>query len=206
VRGQLRTRPDLRDLWPYDPNTGIFTQEDPIGLAGGLNLYGFASGDPVNFSDPYGLCSQVGDSVRTTVTVDCGGGKTESVDIWIQKATPAQTEALGHAAARLEGGSAEFTPATVQWAYGVITDRDMVFSFPETVDGHAVLEGGLTKIGGLDSWVGFRSDVWSGVVAGDLGMSVGNLGFNVVTVIGHEGVHLLGGSHKQALAVTWSFK
>jgi len=35
--------------------TGRFTQEDPIGLAGGLNLYGFANGDPVNFSDPFGL-------------------------------------------------------------------------------------------------------------------------------------------------------
>ncbi|MEP6766322.1 MAG: RHS repeat-associated core domain-containing protein [Gemmatimonadaceae bacterium] len=33
-----------------------FTQEDPIGLAGGLNLYGFANVDPVNFSDPFGLC------------------------------------------------------------------------------------------------------------------------------------------------------
>jgi len=40
----------------YDPQTGRFTQEDPIGLAGGLNLYGFAGGDPVNFSDPFGLC------------------------------------------------------------------------------------------------------------------------------------------------------
>lgn len=40
----------------YDPTSGRFTQEDPIGLAGGLNLYGFASGDPVNFSDPFGLC------------------------------------------------------------------------------------------------------------------------------------------------------
>lgn len=38
------------------PATGKFTQEDPIGLAGGLNLYGFAAGDPVNFSDPFGLC------------------------------------------------------------------------------------------------------------------------------------------------------
>jgi hypothetical protein len=36
--------------------TGCLTQEDPIGLAGGLNLYGFANGDPVNFSDPFGLC------------------------------------------------------------------------------------------------------------------------------------------------------
>jgi RHS repeat-associated protein len=40
----------------YDPQQGRFTQEDPIGLAGGLNLYGFAGGDPVNFSDPFGLC------------------------------------------------------------------------------------------------------------------------------------------------------
>jgi len=39
----------------YDPNTARFTQEDPIGLAGGLNVYGFASGDPVDFSDPFGL-------------------------------------------------------------------------------------------------------------------------------------------------------
>ncbi|HEX6053467.1 MAG TPA: RHS repeat-associated core domain-containing protein, partial [Gemmatimonadaceae bacterium] len=39
----------------YDPSTGRFTQEDPIGLAGGSNLYGFANSDPVNFGDPLGL-------------------------------------------------------------------------------------------------------------------------------------------------------
>lgn len=39
----------------YDPQQGRFTQENPIGLAGGMNLYGFANGDPVNFSDPFGL-------------------------------------------------------------------------------------------------------------------------------------------------------
>jgi len=39
----------------YDPAAGRFTQEDPLGLAGGLNLYGFAKGDPVNLSDPLGL-------------------------------------------------------------------------------------------------------------------------------------------------------
>lgn len=36
--------------------SGPSTQPDPIGLAGGLNLYGYAGGDPVNFSDPFGLC------------------------------------------------------------------------------------------------------------------------------------------------------
>ncbi|MGD2154775.1 MAG: RHS repeat-associated core domain-containing protein, partial [Gemmatimonadales bacterium] len=41
----------------YDPMAGRFTQPDPIGLAGGLNLYGFAGGDPANFTDPFGLCA-----------------------------------------------------------------------------------------------------------------------------------------------------
>ncbi len=40
----------------YDAGTGQFTQQDPIGIAGGANVYGFAGGDPVNFSDPFGLC------------------------------------------------------------------------------------------------------------------------------------------------------
>ncbi|HEU4559482.1 MAG TPA: RHS repeat-associated core domain-containing protein, partial [Longimicrobium sp.] len=40
----------------YNPATGRFTQEDPIGLAGGLNVYGFAEGDPVSYDDPFGLC------------------------------------------------------------------------------------------------------------------------------------------------------
>ena len=40
----------------YDPATGLFTQEDPIGLAGGLNAYGFGGGDPVSYRDPQGTC------------------------------------------------------------------------------------------------------------------------------------------------------
>lgn len=39
----------------FDPSTGRFTQEDPIGVAGGLNLYGFGGGDAINFADPFGL-------------------------------------------------------------------------------------------------------------------------------------------------------
>jgi hypothetical protein len=38
----------------YDSTGGLFTQEDPIGLAGGMNAYGFAAGDRINFSDPMG--------------------------------------------------------------------------------------------------------------------------------------------------------
>jgi uncharacterized protein RhaS with RHS repeats len=37
---------------------GLYTQQDPIGIAGGLNLYGYANGDPVNYSDPFGLSAE----------------------------------------------------------------------------------------------------------------------------------------------------
>jgi RHS repeat-associated protein len=39
----------------YDPVVSRFTQEDPIGFAGGLNLYGYGDGNPTNGRDPDGL-------------------------------------------------------------------------------------------------------------------------------------------------------
>ena len=40
----------------FNPTSGQFTQADPIGIAGGMNAFGFAGGDPVNYGDPFGLC------------------------------------------------------------------------------------------------------------------------------------------------------
>jgi RHS repeat-associated protein len=51
-----------------DLSTGRFTQEDPVGLAGGLNIYGFADGDPVNYGDPFGLCPSCLGAVAGVVT------------------------------------------------------------------------------------------------------------------------------------------
>ena len=39
----------------YDPDVGRFINKDPIGYAGGMNLYGYVGGNPVNWTDSWGL-------------------------------------------------------------------------------------------------------------------------------------------------------
>jgi len=40
----------------YDPSLGRYVQSDPIGLAAGINSYGYVGGSPLRNSDAYGLC------------------------------------------------------------------------------------------------------------------------------------------------------
>jgi hypothetical protein len=50
-------------------------------LAGGLNLYGFAGGDPVNYSDPFGLDPCTAEQTEngwSDVTSDDGGAECQS--------------------------------------------------------------------------------------------------------------------------------
>ncbi len=39
----------------YDPGTGRFLTRDPLGYGGGMNLYGYADGNPVDEIDPDGF-------------------------------------------------------------------------------------------------------------------------------------------------------
>lgn len=48
----------------YDPVLGRFLQSDPIRYAGGMNLYAYVGGDPVNYSDPSGLACEPATGTR----------------------------------------------------------------------------------------------------------------------------------------------
>ncbi|HWF40496.1 MAG TPA: RHS repeat-associated core domain-containing protein, partial [Acidothermaceae bacterium] len=60
----------------YDPSTGRWTAPDPLAIAGGsANLYLYASGDPVNRTDPQGTCdyNSLGISVSGGIGPLAGG-------------------------------------------------------------------------------------------------------------------------------------
>jgi len=58
----------------YDPKTGRYIQSDPIGLAGGVNTYGYVGGNPVNYFDSFGLLEWNGTIEGASATVVFGAG------------------------------------------------------------------------------------------------------------------------------------
>ncbi len=48
----------------YDPSIGRYLRPDPIGLAGGINLFVYAQNNPINWIDPGGLCRKKGESYK----------------------------------------------------------------------------------------------------------------------------------------------
>jgi RHS repeat-associated protein len=74
----------------YDPGQGRFIQADPIGIAGGLNVYRYVANDPVRRADPSGLA---GGDFRSTM-----------IEIFVQ-AVPAAAATIRAAAPLLNNGN-----------------------------------------------------------------------------------------------------
>jgi RHS repeat-associated protein len=72
------TRFGARD---YDPETGRWTAKDPIKFDGGINLYGYVLGDPVNGIDPTGLVNLVKTGVGSINTLSGLAGVAKGVTI-----------------------------------------------------------------------------------------------------------------------------
>ncbi|MDR0457757.1 MAG: hypothetical protein LBH10_01815 [Burkholderiaceae bacterium] len=79
----------------YDPLSGRWLSHDPIGEEGGVNLYQYVNGDPVNYMDPFGLVQWngtvisggltelVGASVfHFILTSECVNGQQAHISVW----------------------------------------------------------------------------------------------------------------------------
>lgn len=63
----------------YDPQTGRFLSQDPLGFAAGANYYAFVSNNPINGWDPFGLSG--------TITINSSGNGGISGHSWITYTT-----------------------------------------------------------------------------------------------------------------------
>jgi RHS repeat-associated protein len=58
--GELASGESLYNYFrDYNPATGRYVQSDPIGLAGGINTYGYVESNPDNKIDPLGLATYI---------------------------------------------------------------------------------------------------------------------------------------------------
>ncbi|MBI4502416.1 MAG: RHS repeat-associated core domain-containing protein [Gemmatimonadetes bacterium] len=122
----------------YDQKSGRFLTEDPIGIAGGVNLYQYAGNNPATYTDPFGLqpCRGIRDPnlclgmllapaqgpleiAGTLVTLPLGGGIGRGAGIGSAAREIGEAflraPALGAAAARVIG----HYPAYLQVAEGI---------------------------------------------------------------------------------------
>ncbi len=106
--------------WEYDTGTGPSPQQDPIGIAGGANVYGFAGGDPVNYSDPFGLscepkpqCLQ-GGTLKISVTAIAGLFTAVGVEVGVAVDTEGRLALFGSLLQGVGMGAAAGVGVTAQ--------------------------------------------------------------------------------------------
>ncbi len=125
----------------YDPATARFTQEDPIGLAGGINECGFASGDPANYGDPFGLCPPCTDAELREIGADFNK-RTAGFDSFVSAAFTAEMFALLPTAKAMSG-----LGTVIESVLGLGSDVASGIPGEWAASGRTPDRGGLTRAG-----------------------------------------------------------
>ena len=135
----------MRARW-YDPGPGRFISEDPIGLAGGDNLYAFVGDDPVNGSDPSGQW-KLKNFLKSVFQVAAGIGLVEAIPMF-----GALTEAAG------------FTSALQ--AFGATAAGSAVSAGIQHLTTHASFGSAFLRDFGLSSFNLFTGVMFGGEIVG----------------------------------------
>jgi len=148
---------NFRMRW-YDAETGRWLSKDPIGLSGGLNLYAFCGGDPVNHNDPQGLLSPwvvvpiVGGVVGGLI-----GGYVDGVEGCVKGTiSGAVGGALGLGAGGGIWGSV-VAGATSEGLNGLMNGNPSLAN----VGIAGLIGGGFSKLGGVGLAAGLWTNVWT---------------------------------------------
>jgi RHS repeat-associated protein len=91
----------------YSPALGRFLQTDPIGVAGGINLYAYVENDPVNYVDPLGLQEEVVEIVVTGTRVRVNAPQPGGANIWARGGSPDGNAGDGGGGQRILPGECE---------------------------------------------------------------------------------------------------
>ena len=137
----------------FDPGTGRFTQPDPIGVGGGLNSYGFAGGDPVNFGDPFGLCKKPKGLKKGEIGV--------CVESFIAKPGPnVPSFAADHRSFSSTGGTYKTSDRfRVNVQSGQVSDDEMSLGSTLNVPGFGIVEHDITRYAG--GGLGVTANAWA---------------------------------------------
>jgi RHS repeat-associated protein len=130
----------------YSPAWGRFMQADPIGLAGGKNLYAYVGNDPLNYLDPFG---QYGILLSYGLTAVAGTGNTPAATV--TNTESGSTYQVNGAFATLQAGGGVFLNGSSASAGGIITAQAAVTGL--TPSGDTTVVSALRSPSGGDNGV-----------------------------------------------------
>ena len=203
----------------YAPELGRFLQPDPVGYQAGPNLYAYVRGDPVNFSDPFGLvewipesdCEPAGGKV---VTNAAGEKRCQFTSIYVSIGTPNGPNGPGGGtgggsnptvAEYCEGYDATKAVGRALDGLGAVAGATNAFiertpaRFAPQVRGYMLATTAIEGLSGGGSlaasvWLGYRYDDWASTTEGVTqlvtGLGVGSAYDNIAGLLGRPGLSL----------------